>query len=109
MPQSVVLTNREKGEIIAASAIQALPFAEPILREDVTRHAVSAVLERQFPGTHLRVQALATAFDADYRELHRDILEAALIVGIHIGVKIAARPSELRASSSGRSPDSGIA
>lgn len=96
MPQSVVLTNREKGEIIAASAIQALPFAEPILREDVTRHAVSAVLERQFPGTHLRVQALATAFDAGYSELHRDILEAALIVGIHIGVKIAGRPSELR-------------
>ena len=91
MPQSVVLTNREKGEIIAASAIQALPFAEPILREDVTRHAVSAVLERQFPGTHLRVKALATAFDADYNELHSHVLEAALIVGIHIGVKIAGK------------------
>ena len=100
MSQSVVLTNREKGEIIAASAIQALPFAESILREDVTRHAVSAVLERQFPETHLRVEALANAFDTSYNEFHSDILEAALIVGIHIGVKIAGRPSELRPSSS---------
>ena len=99
MSQSVVLTSREKAEIIAASAIQALPFTESTLREDVIRHAVSVVLERQFPETHLRVEALATAFDAGYNEFHRDILEAALIVGIHIGVKIAG-------SSSGRSPSS---
>ena len=85
MPHSVVLTRREKGEIIAASAIQALPFSESILREDVIFDAVSVVLERQFTETHLRLKAMANAFDAGYNEFHRDVLEAALIVGIHIG------------------------